>query len=150
MIGTFAQQGAAALAKVTPQSGRRLAMLAGEGTLKPELIEIVTQYGDAACEFIWRNKGSLAAGTAFTAFVAAPGEFLDGTRKLVEPIAEVTLPPIAEVPGIVAAEAAKSINWTLVSLVLIGVMTLVGYCRWWRVPLRSLGTGRYERPLQPR
>src|SRR5581483_7151690 len=77
LVEKFAKGGAEALSRVTPQNGRRLAMLAAEGQLKPELVSVVARYGDEACEFVWRNKGALATGAALTAFVAAPGEFLD-------------------------------------------------------------------------
>lgn len=139
-IGQFANEGVQALAKVTPQNGRRLAMLAGEGTLKPELLQVVTRYGDAACDFIWRNKAALATGATLGMFVSAPEEFLNGTRDLIGTVGELAVEPLVEIPGIVATEAARSIDWTLVSLTLIAVMALASAAWWWRsgkTPMRS-------------
>lgn len=125
LVERFAQEGAEALAKVTPQNGRRLAMLAAEGQLKPELMSVVTHYGDQACDFIWRNKGSLAIGAALTAFVASPQEFLDGTQQLtatvaetaIQPLAEAAVQPLAELPKAVATEVARNTNWTLLAVI---------------------------------
>lgn len=156
LIERFAHEGAETLAKVTPQNGRRLAMLAAEGQLKPELLSVVTRYGDEACDFVWRNKGALAIGTALTAFVAAPNEFLDGTQKLTATVAEAAVKPLAEVPKTIAAEAARSTNWTVVAFVLgVVAATAAGAWRWksrlvaWLV-MRGLRLGhpRKTRPTQ--
>ncbi|HVX60819.1 MAG TPA: hypothetical protein VHC19_09460, partial [Pirellulales bacterium] len=148
IVERFAKEGAEALAKVTPQNGRRLAMLAAEGQLKPELLSVVTRYGDEACDFVWRNKGALAIGTALTAFVAAPDEFLDGTQKLTATVAETAIKPLAEVPKTIAAEAARNTNWTVVAFVLgVVAATAAGAWRWksrlvaWLV-IRGLRLGR--------
>lgn len=131
-IGQFAKEGVEALAKVTPQNGRRLAMLAGEGVLKPELLQVVTRYGDTACDFVWRNKGALTTAATLSLFVSAPEEFFNGTRELVGTVGELAVEPLVQIPGIVATEAARTIDWTLVSLTLIGVVTLAGAAYWWR------------------
>ena len=139
LIEHFAKEGAEALARVTPQNGRRLAMLAAEGQLKPELLSVVTRYGDEACDFVWRNTGALAIGTAMTAFVTAPGEFLDGTQKLtatvaetaIQPLVEAAVKPLAEVPKTIAAEAARNTNWTVVAFILGAVAAVMaGTWRW--------------------
>ncbi len=111
IIEQFGETGAKALTKVSDRSGRQLAMLAGEGTLKPELLDIVTKYGDTACAFVWKNKGVLTGTAALAAFVASPEEFLNGTAQLtgtiVPSLAEAALKPIV-------TSAAESIPWTLV------------------------------------
>jgi hypothetical protein len=129
LVTQFAKEGAEALAKVTPQNGRRLAMMAAEGQVKPELMHVIGCYGDRACEFVWKNKGALAVGTALTAFVTSPGPFLDGTQKLTATVAEAAVKPLAEVPKVVASEAAKNTNWTLLSVLAMGILSALGYLR---------------------
>jgi hypothetical protein len=123
-VEQFAAEGAEALAKVTPRNGRRLAMLAAEGQLKPDLINVVSKIGDRACDFIWKNKGALAVGAALTAFVANPEPFIDGSQELTATFVDAALKPIAEVPKAVAAEAARNVNWTLLAIVGAPVMIL--------------------------
>lgn len=130
LVTTFAREGAEALAKVTPQNGRRLAMLAADGTLKPELMSVVTRYGDEACEFIWRNKGALATGAVLATFVAAPEPYLQGTQQLASTVAEAAVKPLAEVPGVVAAEAAANTNWTPIVAGLMFFGVIYGGWRW--------------------
>jgi len=129
LIERFGKQGVESLIKVTPQNGRRLAMLAGDGTLKPELLSVVRQYGDEACDFIWRNKGALALGTGLAAFVSSPKEFIDGTQKFAEVTADAVVKPIATIPVAVATEAAKGVNWNLVFLI-CALPLIVLCCRW--------------------
>ena len=129
LIERFGKQGVESLAKVTPQNGRRLAMMAGGGTLKPELLSVVRQYGDEACDFIWRNKGALSLGSGLAAFVASPKEFFDGTQKLAGVAADAVVKPIATIPATVATEAAKGVNWNLV--VTICAFPLVALCCRW-------------------
>ncbi|MFM8402757.1 MAG: hypothetical protein ACKOAH_33435, partial [Pirellula sp.] len=68
-----------------------------------DLLGVVGRYGDRAMDFIWRNKLTLAGGTALAAFVANPEPFLDGTRELVEKsvdsLASNVGKPIAEQMG---------------------------------------------------
>jgi hypothetical protein len=131
LLERFAQEGAEALAKVTPQNGRRLAMLAAEEQLKPELLSVVTRYGDEACDFIWRNKGSLAIGTALATFVASPQEFLDGTQKLTATVPEAVVQPLADVPKAVATEVARNTNWTALAVIAaMAAAVIAGICRW--------------------
>ncbi|MBS0263102.1 MAG: hypothetical protein JSS02_14255 [Planctomycetes bacterium] len=160
LVETFAREGAEALVKVTPQNGRRLAMLAADGTMKPELMSVVTRYGDEACEFIWRNKGALATGAVLATFVASPEPYLEGTQQLVSTVAEAAVKPLADVPRVVAAEAAANTNWTP-----IVVCLFVGLGLWvWRwssrvsavtavlhqaVSNRSTGARRVSPPSPP-
>jgi hypothetical protein len=129
LVEEFALEGAEALAKVTPRNGRRLAMMATEGQLKPELLTVIKRYGDGACDFIWKNKGALAVGATLATFVASPGEFLDGTQKLTAVVAEAAIKPLAEVPKTIATEAAKNMNWTLLVLVATVVLGAFAYFR---------------------
>jgi hypothetical protein len=114
VIDEFAEQGAKALAQVTPQYGRRLAMLAQEGSLSPPLLEVIAQYGDRACQFVWSHKGSLVVGAVLATFVSNPEPYLDGTVHLMEAVAEQVVAPLAEIPQAIAVEAARGVNWTLI------------------------------------
>jgi hypothetical protein len=104
-------------------------MLAAEGHMKPELMQVITRYGDQACEFIWKNKGALAIGTTLTAFVSSPGAFLDGTQKLTATVADAAVRPLAEVPKAVAVEAAKNANWTVLGALAMTIASVAGYFR---------------------
>ena len=129
LIEHFGKEGIEALARVTPQNGRRLAMLAGDGTLKPELTSVVSRFGDQACDFIWRNKAALTLGATLTAFVSSPEEFLNGTQKLAVVVTDSTIKPIVAIPGAVATEAAKRVNWNLI--VILGAIPLAALCCGW-------------------
>ena len=89
-------QAVRALGAVTPQNGRRLAMLM-EGELSqaarhPELLGVVAKHGDGEVEYLFRNKAVLAGGAALTAFLAEPEAFLDGT--LTEFAGEAVVKPV--------------------------------------------------------
>jgi hypothetical protein len=130
LVEKFAKEGAEALVKVSPQNGRRLAMMAAEGQLKPELMTVVTRFGDEACEFIWRNKGALATGVVLATFVASPEPYLQGTQQLVATVAEAAVKPLAEVPKVVAAEAAANTNWTAIVLIAVLGLGIAGWRGW--------------------
>jgi hypothetical protein len=124
LISRLGQPGVNALAKLSGQSGRRLAMMADAGDLArigrtDELLAVVARYGDRAMDFIWRNKGSLAVGAALTAFLADPESFLDGTRELASVLAQEVGQPLLETVGVTAA---RNIQWTWVVVVLIVVV----------------------------
>lgn len=129
VIGQFAGSGAKALSQVTPQNGRRLAMMAGQGELTVPVLEVVAKYGDRAAEFVWNNKGALAVGAALTAFVASPDDFIDGTVDLTNIVAENAVKPLAEVPKVVLAEAAHAMNWMLIGT-LTGITGMLGLVIW--------------------
>ena len=118
VIETFGETGAKALSQVTEQNGRRLAMLAKDGTLEPELLDVVRQHGDSACDFIWKNKGALAVGATLTTFVTSPTEFLDGSAKLATVVGDAAVRPIAEIPKVVLAETLDSVTGVIGVLVL--------------------------------
>lgn len=113
---------ARALKAVNAQNARRLAILAEDGELArigstPELLDVVAKDGDRAMDFIWKHKGSLMVSAALVAFLANAEPFLSGTADMTKTLVENTVKPLAEVPGQVAAEAAKSANWTVVFVV---------------------------------
>jgi sarcosine oxidase gamma subunit len=108
----------------TGQNVRRLAMVASEGGEltaighTPELLGVISKYGDPAMDFVWRHKGVLASGVVLTAFLANPEPFISGAKDITQVVAENTVKPIAEVPATVAREAAGEVargtNWTIV------------------------------------
>ena len=90
-------QAVKALGAVTPRNGRRLAMLL-DGDLAQagrhaELLEVVGRRGDAAADFLWRNKGVLAGGAALTTFLANPEPFLNGTRDIAKVAGDTVVKP---------------------------------------------------------
>ncbi|MBW3538825.1 MAG: hypothetical protein KY476_01005 [Planctomycetes bacterium] len=136
LLQLIGKPAASALNAVSPRSGRRLAMLAKDGHLDklgrtPEVLGVVTKYGDRAMDFIWRNKGSLAVAAALAAFLANPEPFLDGTTNIADIVAKHTVKPLVDVPGRIASEAAKQTNWTAVVLSAFCVVGVVLTFRMW-------------------
>ena len=141
LIRSMGKPAAEALKVVTPQSGRRLAMMAEEGALKKigkteQLLGVVGKYGDRGMDFIWKHKGSLAVATALTAFLADPQPFIDGTKDITKYVAENVAKPLADIPSQMAAEAARQTNWTLLLSLIAGMIGLVTGMKVW---LRNRG-----------
>ena len=110
-----------ALAAIGPRGGRRLAMMAEGGELAalgrtPELMQVITRHGDAAMDFIWRNKGALAVGTSLTAFLAKPEAFINGTTQLAGTVGDAVVKPLVQETG----RAISSLIWALLAIV-VGV-----------------------------
>ncbi len=120
VIAQFGTAGSEALARVAPRNGRRLAMLAAEGQMKPELMQVVARYGDSGCEFIWSHKGALSVGAALTAFVANPEPFINGTEKLAETVADAAVKPLA-------VGVAENTNWTVIGVMVTAIVAIAGY-----------------------
>ena len=125
----YALPGAEALVRVTPQNGRRLAMMAAKDQLKPELMAVITQHGDRVRLRVAQQK-ALAVAATLGAFVSNPEGFLDGTQKLVGTIADATVKPVAEIPKIVAGEIARNTNWTLLAFLTAAIVCGVGRFRY--------------------
>ncbi|HVX13820.1 MAG TPA: hypothetical protein VHC22_21740 [Pirellulales bacterium] len=131
LIESIGTPAAGALKVVSTQNGRRLAIMAEDGTLAKigrtdELLRVVGKYGDRAMNFVWRNKGTLALGAALTAFLADPQPFLDGTVELTKTATESIAKPLA-------AEIGRSADWTLVLPALAAVAALlIGLKAWLR------------------
>lgn len=68
-----------------------------------EIFGVIERFGDRACAFLWRNKGTIFAGALLASFLVDPQPYLDGVKQLV-------VQPAADV----AAEAARRTNWTAV------------------------------------
>ncbi len=107
-----------ALGAIGPRGGRRLAMMAEGGELAalgktPELMQVITRHGDAAMDFIWRNKGPLAVGTTLTAFLAQPEAFINGTNQLVGTIGDAAVKPLVQETG----RAISGLIWAALVLI---------------------------------
>lgn len=109
---------ARALTNLSSQNARRLVMLSDDAATaklasNPEVMGVLTRYGDKAMDFIWRNKLALSTASVLAAFIANPEPFLDGTLQLaetgLESISTNVAKPIAEKIG-------ANTQWTLVLL----------------------------------
>jgi len=129
LLEAHARPALEALSVLTPQNGRRLAMLQQSGDLlrigrTEELLDVIARFGNRALEFVWENKGALAVAAVLARFLADPEPFLNGAVKLSSIVAESAIRPVAEIPGRVAEHAARQTDWTLVTLLLLGVATV--------------------------
>jgi hypothetical protein len=121
--------GARALAGLSAQNGRRLAMLTEDGILirmgrQEELLSTIERYGDDAMAFVWRHKGALAVGTLLAAFLKDPEPFLSGARELGGGVTQAVAQPVLGVANDVGQAVMKPLTWaafgTLVVLTGIG------------------------------
>jgi hypothetical protein len=91
-----------------------------------EIFGVVERFGDRACDFLWRNKGTIFAGALLASFLADPRPYLEGVKQLVvEPASQL------------AAEAARRTNWTVLGCVV--VMAVVAFAS---VVVRGTGCDR--------
>lgn len=130
MIEGLKRPAVKALNAINARNGRRLAMLADDGLvtaagMSDQLLGVVSKYGDAAMEFIWKHKGALAASAAMVAFVRDPEPFINGTRDILSIATESAM----RVPGKIAEGVAARTNWTVVVLVGIGLAVAVLFIR---------------------
>ena len=122
LIDSFGGNAVSALKVLSPQNGRRLAMLANESTIKAgadseKLLSVMARYGDKGMDFIWRNKGALAVGTTLSAFLANPEPFINGVQHLGSDVVNKTGDTIG-----------KNTNWTLVfvfGLILAAIIVML-------------------------
>jgi hypothetical protein len=130
LIESLGEPAARTLKAVSTQNGRRLAMMADDGTLarigrSEELLGVVGRFGDRGMNFVWRNKGSLAVAATLAAFLADPEPFIDGTVELTKAAGESIKP--------LATEIGKNADWTLVlpTLAVVGGL-LIAFRLWLR------------------
>jgi len=118
LIKSMGAPAARALANVSTQNGRRIAMMVDEGQIakmgsrSEELMNVIAKFGDRGMEFIWKNKTALAVGITLAAFLSDPEPFINGTRDLSKIVASSVLEPIAR-------EVGLRTNWTAVILTLV-------------------------------
>jgi len=113
LITKYGEPAVGAISSVSREQGQRLGIMAADGTMEkigrqPELLAVVRKHGDAAMDFIWKNKGALTVASALTTFLINPEVYINGTKQLVvDPIVS----PIV-----------KSVEWTLVLVVVLAVI----------------------------
>jgi hypothetical protein len=133
VIEKLGQPAVQALEAVGAQNGRRIGMMLESGELEqigrtPEVLEVVTKYGNSACDFIWQNKGALAVAAGATAFLADPEPFINGAKDITQIVADVPANMAKEAAG----EVARSTNWTLIfGLVVVVLGSLVAFRMRW-------------------
>ena len=155
LLESAGKSAAGALNSVSTQNGRRLVMMGEQGELTqigrtPQLLDVVTKYGDRGMDFVWKNKASLAVAATLATFLANPEPFITGAADITKVVAENAIKPLADASSQVASEAARRINWTLVAVcgacivgALVGVrmafrrFALAVRARRWSVALRS-------------
>ena len=120
--------GARALAGLSAQNARRLAMLTEDGTLirmgrQGELLSAIERHGDRAMAFLWRNKGALAVGTVLAAFLRDPEPFLSGARELGGGVTRAVAQPVLGAANRVGQDIAQPLTAAAVGalVVLIGI-----------------------------
>lgn len=146
VIEKFGASAVRALKNVDPQNGRRIVTMMSEGEFAKigrtsELLDVVGKCGNKGMDFVWKNKAALAVSAGLVAFLADPGPFIDGARDLTQVVAENTVGALAQAPAELAKEAAKTTNWTLVTIVGIGAIVVLSALRAWfrhRATLRKL------------
>lgn len=133
LITSLGEPAAKALEHLSTQNGRRLAMLADDGTLArlgrtDEVLAVVGKFGDGAMDFVWKNKGALGVTAGLAAFLANPEPFIDGTVDMSKSFTE-------NVASAVAKEIGENTEWTLV-LPLFAVVcgAIVAFRMWLRNP----------------
>ena len=94
---------------------QRMAMASEDGVFRAsgrsaELIGVIQRHGDAAMDFIWRNKGSLAVASVLASFLRDPAVYINGVKDLI-------VNPIV-------APIAQNTNWTLLIGGALGVFFL--------------------------
>ncbi len=84
-----------------------------------EILAVIEKYGDRACDFLWRNKGTIFVGSVLAAFLHDPKPYIEGLKQLaVEPATQV------------AHDAATRTNWTLVVISAILIASVWLGIRW--------------------
>jgi len=127
VLEQFGMPAARALETLGAKGGRQLAILGQTGELaklgrSDELLSVISRFGEKAMQFVWDHKGTLVISGVMAAFLANPEPFIEGTVQLTSDVATSVIKPLAEVPKVIAEQAASSINWTLVAIFLIAVV----------------------------
>ena len=104
----------------------RLAGEIGKSGRTSEIFAVIEKFGDRACEFLWRNKGTIFIGTLLVAFLQDPQPYLDGVKQLV-------VQPASEV----ARDAAGRTNWTAVVIIIVLIASVYVGLRWGWASMRA-------------
>ena len=79
-------EGTKALAKLSAKGGKQFAEIAGELAHHPSKqawLALIAEQGDAAAAWLWKRKGSIAVGTAATAVLLQPADFIRASEEMV-------------------------------------------------------------------
>lgn len=90
-----------------------------------EIFGVIERFGDRACAFLWRNKGTIFASALLAGFLADPQPYLEGVKQLV-------VQPVAGLAAGVAQEAARRTNWTAVGCTAVLAMAAACLAVAWR------------------
>lgn len=88
LINTYGKSAVSALNKVgNPRNSKRLAMMMQDGEIQRigrtgELLNVIRQYGDAAVDYIYKNRQPLAVSAVLTSFLANPGAYIESGTDL--------------------------------------------------------------------
>lgn len=133
LVVSYGDDAAKAMAKLSPQNSRRLAMMAddigasGQGS---RLMKLIAEGGDAdkVVNFLWRNKGTIVGGAVLTTLITNPDAVLGASGDVVTGLADAGGEYIAK-PAIehVAGPVIHWLGFTLGLLCLSG--TVVAYYR---------------------
>jgi hypothetical protein len=132
--------GARALAGLSTQNARRLAMLTEDGVLlrmgrQGELLSAIERHGDRAMDFVWRNKGALAVATLLVTFLKDPEPFLSGARELGGGMTHAVAQPVLGVANDVGQVVMKPL--TVAAIGALVVLTGIGGYRVHRMIARA-------------
>jgi hypothetical protein len=126
LLDAYGKAMATALKEVSPQNGRRLAMMNEEGELKKlgrnqALLALLPNYGDRAMEYIWDHRRALQSDDALTPFLNDPLPYLEGQKPL------PPSPPTSVLLG-------GKLGGGMVILLVVIVVGIVVIRRRWSVP----------------
>lgn len=85
VLSTFGDNGARALNALSPTGAKRLSAMAddlassGRGE---DWMKLIAQRGDEVTDWLWRRRGGVAVGTAATAVLLQPEEFIQATEHV--------------------------------------------------------------------
>lgn len=94
LIGRHGEASVGALNALSRGGAQRLAMASDGGVFSAsgrsgELFGVIGRHGDAAMDFVWRNKGALTVASLLGVFLHDPAVYINGAKDLiVTPIAE--------------------------------------------------------------
>ncbi|MDZ4821398.1 MAG: hypothetical protein SGJ20_20745 [Planctomycetota bacterium] len=125
VVAAYGKEGASAMARLNKENGLELARLMKSGELAQigrgaNLLAVVTKYGDAGMQFIWKHKKALAVTATLTAFLANPQPFIDGTRDL----GQTAIESVGNVATQVPKSIAENTDWTPVMLAIVAVVSV--------------------------
>lgn len=133
--------GAQAMKKLSAGGSRKLAEASAQLAKSPhktEWLKVISRYGDAAADFVWKNKGAIVVTAGATAAMVAPDDFLktvgDVARTTVTVAGDAIVRPLiteasrhvaAPIVREVAKHAAASFPWRTV-WAMLGLTTMAG------------------------